>query len=207
MEEENKVDVNVEETPQGEPEAKAEDTPSDPSADKSVPYSRFKEVNDKMNSMKERIDSLQNTSKGRDLTPKEQEELNAKSYLRNMLKDVLTEEERTKNEAEAKEVATFNSEVDSILEFNSEIKRNDFIDFIEKNSEKYGIESVKGAMALYKDLNQVKAKAKDEGKKEVLNKPKFPSGDGGIAAKGNYDVKGKSIYDIAREAADELSKH
>ena len=204
MEEEIK-DVNVEEKSTEVTEEQSEETSSDSSADKSVPYSRFKEVNDQLKSMKDRVDSLQTTSKGRDLTPKEQEELNAKTYLRNMLKDVLTEEERTKQEAEKKEVDVFNSEVDSILDINSDVKKNEFLDFIEKNSEKYGIESVKGAMALYKDLNQVKAKAKDEGKKEVINKPKFPSSDGGMATKGNYDVRGKSIYDIAREAANELA--
>jgi hypothetical protein len=154
--------------------------------------------------MKERIDSLQTTSQERNLTQKEQEELNAKTYLRNMLKEVLTEEEKSKKDAEERKTAKFNSEVDSVLEINPDVKKNDFVDFIEKNSKKYGIDSIPGAMALYRDLNQIKSKAKDEGKKEIIGRPKFPSSDGAVG-KGNYDIKGKSLYDIARESIEELA--
>lgn len=206
MEEENK-DVNVEETPEVT-EDKSEETPSESStdkADKSVPYARFKEVNDQLKEMKSRIDSLQTKEDKGSITPEEKKELDAKNYLKNLFKEVMTEEEKMKSEKEKQESVAFNKEIDSLIELHPDIKRADFVEFIDKNSDKYGIQSVKGAMALYKDLNNIKTSAKEAGKKEIINKPKFPSSDSGMAAKPNYDIKGKSLHDIAREAAEELA--
>lgn len=174
---------------------------------KFVPYSRFKEVNNKVKELENAINNTNNLQakkdEGKALTPEEQKDLNAKNYLKGLLKETLEEQEKSKQEATAKELKEFNASVDNVLEINPDVKKDEFLKFIEENEDKYKFSSVDGAMAIYKDLNKVKSEAKEQGKKEVQNRPKFPANEGSPAPK-SYDTKGKSFSQIAEEAKREL---
>lgn len=177
--------------------------------EKSVPYARFKEVNDEVKGLKEKLENIEKLQTkqdgGKTLTPEEKKELDAKTYLKGLLKETMEETEKAKKDGEARELKQFNEAVAGVLEINPDIKRDDFLKFVKENESKYKFSSVEGAMAIYKDLNKTKTEAKEQGKKEVINRPKFPSNDGGSAPQ-TYDVKGKSMSQIAEEAKRELEK-
>lgn len=193
---------------------KGETKEVDPSAtkeggegDKTVPYSRFKEVNDSLKELREKMESIESLQvkkdTGKSLTPDEQKELDAKSYLKGLLKETLQEETTAKTQAEEKELKEFNSSVSSVLEENTDVKREDFLKFIEEKADKYGVTSVTGAMILFRDMNNLTKESKEAGKKEEKNKPKFPANEGSVGGKSVND-SGKSLYQIAEEAINEL---
>lgn len=172
--------------------------------EKTVPYERFKEVNDKFRSLEAEISSLKTQGKKEGgLSAEQEKELAAKTYLKGLLKETLEEQNKTKTEQEITEQKQFESEVTDILIENSDVKKKDFLEFIEKNSTKFGIQSPKGAMELYKHLNEVKKSAVEEERK----KPGMPSHEGGAnRIEPKAEDKEKSFSQITNEIHKELRK-
>jgi len=170
--------------------------------EKTVPYERFKEVNDKFRSLEAEISSLKSQGKKEGGLSQEQEkELQAKTYLKNLLKETLEEQEKGKVEQEVKEQKEFEQEVTDILIENSDVKKKDFLEFIEKNSEKFGIQTPKGAMELYKHLGEVRKSAVEEERK----KPGMPAHEGGaVRIEPKAEDKGKSFNQLTSEIHKEL---
>ena len=170
--------------------------------EKTVPYERFKEVNDKFRSLEAEISSLKSQGKKEGGLSQEQEkELQAKTYLKNLLKETLEEQDKGKAEQEVKEQKEFEQEVTDVLMENSDVKKKDFLEFIEKNSKEFGIENVNGAMKLYRHLGEVKKSAVEEERK----KPGMPAHEGGAARiEPKAEDKGKSLNQITSEIHKEL---
>lgn len=177
--------------------------------EKSVPYSRFREVNEKMRSLEAEINSLKNQKAETGLTPEQQQELQAKQYLKNLLLETINEERRAREEAEKAEQEKFEKEVDDTLALYPDVKKDDFLKFIEEKGEAYGISSVAGAMKLYLDFKNFQKEVSDKTKKSLASKPSFPQHEGGSAG-GSYsaspEFKHKSLRQIAEEAIRELTK-
>jgi len=203
MENEN-YDVNaVSEMESAEETTETSSEPSsEPKVEKEVPYSRFKEVNDQLKSLKTEITKLTQKEIRTELSDTEKKDLDAKQYLKGLLEEVMNERESKTTQVEQAELAKFNQDVDEVLELNPDIKRDDFLKFIEEKADKYGVDSIKGAMLLYKDFNQTVEGTKQSVKKELASRPKFPTSEGVSIAK--VDDSGKSIWQIAAEAAREL---
>jgi len=175
--------------------------------EKTVPYSRFKEVNDGRKQLEERIKTLEEKKQDTGLTTDEKKELEAKQYLEKLVNETVEKREKTQKEKEEHETATFKREVDEILDLNPDVKRAEFAAFLEKEADKYGVESVKGAMTLYKDLQKLKTETTDKTKKEIAAKPKSlqPGGGGGEINWAEKD-KGKSLSQIASEVIKDLKE-
>src|SRR3990167_5527575 len=164
----------------------------------SVPYERFKEVNDKLNTLKEEISSLKSQKRSDGLSPEEEKELQAKTYLEKLTRETLDKVSKEKSEAETREQKEFEKEVGDILLVNTDVKRAEFLDFIDKKADSYGIKSVEGAMKLYRDINNLSKEGLEKAKKELQGKPGFPSSEGKPSSVPAED-KGKSIHQIAAE--------
>ena len=164
-----------------EPEAPVEPAPAEPStpkADQTVPLSRFQEVYHKQKELEQEVSALKETKKAEGLTPEQEKELQAKQYLKNLLKETLSEQEQTKAQAEVKEQAEFERSVDEVLSTHLEVSRADFLKFIEDKSSRYGLDSVSGAMGVYLDLQNVSKEAGNKAKENLANKPGLPSSEG-----------------------------
>jgi len=178
---------------------------SSPEESQTVPYERFKEVNDKVKSLTEEISTIKNQAETQPggLTPKQKEEIEAKEYLKGLVKDTLSEFEKTKASEEEQEIANFQKELNNVLELNSSVDRKEFEKFLENEADEYGVETVSGAMKIYKKLNETTLKAKESAKNELSKKPKMPSSDGSGVGEVHNDT-GKSLYQIAEEAKKSL---
>lgn len=178
--------------------------------EKTIPYSRFREVNEKMKSLEAEINSLKSKKAEDGLTPEQQQELQAKQYLKNLLKETLDEERRAREEAERLEQERFEAEVNDVLYLHQDVSKDDFLKFIEEKSEVYGITSVAGAMKLYLDLRNIQKEVADKTKKSLASKPSLPQHEGGAGRGIPYDqtpeFKQKSLRQIAEEAIRELTK-
>ena len=85
------------------------------------------------------------------------------------------------------------------------MKKDDFLSFLEKEGDDYS--SIQAAMKAYKRLSNVEKEAIGKAKQELQKKPKLPAHEGG-GGRQDYSEsdKGKSLWQIAQEAATELSK-
>jgi len=188
------VEEPEEETPQGEPS-----TP-----EQTVPIGRFNEVYKKTKELEEKIGTLK-TDKGEQLTPEQQKEQQARNYLKGLIKEERDAFLEAEKEAKAKEQAEFEEEVDDILAIHTDVKRGDFLKFIETKSDEYGVKSVKGAMRLYKDLGKIKSETEEETKDNLSKKPNLPKSEG-AKPKSLPDDSGKSYEQIQREVEEEAEK-
>ena len=163
---------------------------------KTVPLSRFNEVYGEKKALEEKLKEKE--------VPDDKKEQEAKNYLKNLQRETLKEIRAEEEKAKEQELANFNKEVAEILELNSDVKKADFLKFIEEEAEKYGVQSVSGSMSLYRKFEEVSKTSSDKTKREISSKPKLPSNEGG----GNetYNDSGKSLYQIANEAKKELNK-
>lgn len=152
--------------------------PSTPKADQTVPLSRFQEVYHKQKELEQEVSALKDQKKSEGLTPEQEKELQAKQYLKNLLKETLSEQEQTKAQAEAQEQAKFEREVDEALMAQPDVKREDFLKFVEEKSDRYGLESVSGSMKVYLDLQQTHKEAGEKARESLLGKPGLPSSEG-----------------------------
>jgi len=142
---------------------------SDPN--KTVPYSRFKDVNEAKNKAEQELQTLKTT-------PDQKKEEKAKKFLKGLVKEQLEEEKEAKKASETKEQKEFDSNVDKVITANPKVDKAEFLKFIEDNSDKYTITTVKGAMKLYKDLNQIKDDTVEQTKEDMGKKPKLPKSKG-----------------------------
>ena len=185
------------------PEGEGADKPKEYSESEKQLHARATRAEAKLKEIEGEIQGLKGKSEP---TAEDKRELEAKQYLKNLLKETLKEEKDTEAQAKAKEEETFGNEVNNILAINTDVKRADFLKFIEDKAESYGIESIEGAMRLYKDLGNITKETSDKTKKDILGKPKLPQSEGDGISKTPPDDKGKSLWQIAQEAIQGLSK-
>lgn len=174
-------------------------------SEKMIPESRFNEVYGKMKTLEREIGTLKEGKRDGTLTEDQQRELQAKEYLKGLLKETLSEQERTKQEQEQQEAREFKDKVDSILAIHTDVKKDDFLKFLEEEGDDYA--SVDAAMKVYKRFSETAKDASEKAKQSISKKPKLPSseGTGGSVDYAESD-KGKTMWQIAQEAARELSK-
>ena len=178
---------------------------TDPSPDKTVPYERFQEVYGEMKTLKEEIAAIKQSADTQSggLTPAQKQEIEAKEYLAKLIDERLSASETQRAKAEEEEQKSFESELKTVLELNSSVDKDKFLTFLKDEADEYGDISVKGAMAIFKKLNDTSKEAQETVKRNLAQKPNMPSSDG----KGGgttYDDKGKSFYQIAEEAKKSL---
>lgn len=170
-----------------------------------VPESRFKEVYGKMKELERDLSTLREGKKEGTLTEDQQAELKAKEYLKGLLKETLAEEKSNASQAESQELEKFKSEVSEALSIHSDVKKDDFLSFLEKEGDDYS--SVESAMRGYKRLLEKEKDGTEKAKKDLSKKPSLPSSEGSGYNPNKFpDDKGKSLWQIAQEAAAEFSK-
>ncbi len=174
-------------------------------SEKMIPESRFNEVYGKMKTLEREIGTLKEGKRDGTLSEDQQKELQAKEYLKGLLKETLSEQERTKQEQEQQEVREFKDKVETVLAIHTDVKKDDFLKFLEEEGDDYA--SVDAAMKVYKRLSETAKDASEKAKQSISKKPKLPSseGTGGSVDYAESD-KGKTMWQIAQEAARELSK-
>jgi len=174
-------------------------------SEKTVPYSRFKEVNEEKNKTEQELQALK---AGKEvLTPEQQKENQAKTFLKKLVKEQLEEEKAERKATKVREQKEFEGNVDDVLAINTTIDRNEFLKFIEDNSDKYSITTVKGAMKLYKDINQIKDDTVEKTKENLTKKPKFPKSKGAGDITPDYSGdKEKSYEQITSELVEEAEE-
>ncbi len=174
-------------------------------SEKMIPESRFNEVYGKMKTLEREIGTLKEGKRDGTLSEDQQKELQAKEYLKGLLKETLSEQERTKQEQEQQEVREFKDKVETVLAIHTDVKKDDFLKFLEEEGDDYA--SVDAAMKVYKGLSETAKDASEKAKQSISKKPKLPSseGTGGSVDYAESD-KGKTMWQIAQEAARELSK-
>lgn len=180
-----------------------EESSTSETEEKTVPYSRFKEVNDKMRGLERDISSLKAAKSAGELSEEQQKELKAKEYLKGLLKETIEEQKKQTAEEEAKEQTLFEQEVEEALLANTDVKRAEFLKFIEEEGDDYS--SVQAIMKGYKRLAETSKTASEKTKKELAGKPSLPTSEGGGGEKPAAETdKGKPLWQIAVEAAKEL---
>lgn len=173
---------------------------SSASEDKTVPYKRFKEKVDEVNIKEQELQTLKSQTPGA-LTPEQQKEAQAKTFLKGLVKEQLQEEAEAEKAATAKEQKKFESDVDDVIAINTKVDKAEFLKFIEKDADKYGITSVKGAMKLYKDLNKIKDDTVEQTKENLAAKPKLPKSKGAADTTIDYaeEDKDKTYEQVVQE--------
>lgn len=198
-------DEIVEDAPVVEEPLKEEPLPeAEKPAEPMVPLHRFREVNEKLEKVEKQIADLnQAKATPEGLSDQQKAELQAKETIRGWMKEAQDEEKRV---AET-EQRQFEKSVDEVLEVNPSVQKKDFVEFMEKNSEKYGIESVTGAMKLYLDLNKLSLEEREKGKKDIQRKPGLPHSEGaGGGEQAPAGDKNKSYAQVVQDAIRSLGK-
>ena len=186
------VDEIIEE---GEPS-----TPETPTEEKSVPVGRFNEVYKEKKELEQKLEEAKTSTTPQAKTKEEQ----AEEYLSKLTEKALDKRELAQKAAQAKEKKEFNAEVDDLLSVHTDVKKDEFLKFMEENGDKYGVKSVKGAMSLYKDLVVLKKNTAEETKDSLSKKPGLPKSEGIPGSGKTYDDKGKTLEQIKEEAIAEL---
>lgn len=170
-----------------------------------VPESRFKEVYGKMKELERDVSTLREGKKEGTLTEEQTAELKAKEYLKGLLKETLAEEKSRETQSEKAEIEKFETDVKEVLSIHSDIKKEDFLDFLEKDGDDYS--SIAAAMKGFKRLLEKEKDGTEKAKKDLSKKPSLPSSEGSGYNPNKYpDDKGKSLWQIAQEAAAEHLK-
>lgn len=173
-----------------------------------VPVERFNQVYGQMKNLERDIASLKEQKGEGTLTAEQQKELQAKTYLKGLLKETLEEQKKAESEAEKAEQAKFESQVNDIIAANPDIKRSEFLSFMEKEGDDYS--SVNAALKGYQRLKTAE-KEGGEKAKDALEKKKnaaLPGSEGAGSASNQPppEDKNKSLWQIAQEAAASLRK-
>ncbi len=169
MPEEN--DVNTEETTEETQKPSEESSASE----QTVPYNRFKEVNDSKKELEEEVSTLKKEAPDK-LTPEQEKEKQAAEYLSGLVSKELEKRDTTAKETTAKEEREFNQDVQDALDENQDAKKADFLKFVDEQGDNFT--SVKSAMSFYKQLGSTAKDAKAEGQEEERSKPDLPSSEG-----------------------------
>lgn len=171
--------------------------------EKAVPYHRFQEVNTQLKTLEKEITALKEGKKEGTLSDEQQKELQAKTYLKGLLKETLEEQEKSKNQIEQEEMSKFKEDVSEVLAIHTDIKKDDFLKFLETDGDDYA--SVASAMKSYKRINELSTEAAKVKNKD--GKPGLPTHEGGGGQTYDHEKdKGKSLWQIAEEAQRELVK-
>jgi len=175
------------------------DEGSSTSEEKTVPYERFKEVNEKAKASEQELQTLKSQTGTQ--TPEQQKEAQAKNFLKGLVREELKAEAEAKKVAATREQQKFEKDVSDAIAANKNVDRAEFLKFIEGNSERYGVTTVKGAMILYKDLNEIKDETVKETKENLAAKPKLPKSKGAADTKIDYAEtdKDKTYEQVVQE--------
>lgn len=150
---------------------------------------------EKYQDAQKRLDTLETQLKASETRVEEKGELDdkekaARAYIRNEAKKVYEELLTEQKSEETKALREFEDKIDSILEDNSEITREDLLDAIEE----YDVSPE----------TAVKILQRDRGAKP---KPRMPKPrQGSPEAKPKVNDKGKDIWQIGREIKEEMKK-
>ena len=167
-----------------------------------VPIDRFNKVYQENKELKE-ASKTPETKEKENISPDQQKEAQAKTYLKGLVKEELEEAKADEVKATKAEETKFDSDVEDVLAVNTEVDRDEFLKFMEEKSDKYSMESVTGAMALFKDFQGVKSETEEETKENLAKKPDLPKSEAGGAGSAVIDDSGKSIQEIAAELGEE----
>lgn len=200
--EEGAEDAASEETSE---ETSTEDAPSEEKKGETVPIKRFNEIYRKGKELEEENEKLKKVPEGT-LTEEQQKEGKAKDYIKGLVREAQKEVKDETTQIEAKEQREFASDVDDVLEENPDVKRTEFLKFIEDKSGIYDLNSPKGAMKVFLDLQTTSKDSADKTKKDMKRKPNLPSSEAAPSEPGSPDDKGKSFSQIAQEAVHEAQK-
>lgn len=171
MQETDVKEEGTEETPETTTEESS-------TTEQTVPYSRFKDVNDDKKELETEVKTLKESQPDK-LTPEEQKNKLAEEYLSGLVKKEIDKQTETDTQTEKAEQKEFDEQVNEVLDANTDIKRPDFLKFIEDNDKEFEFSSVNSALKVYKALNTTAKDAKAEGKEDILNKPELPSSEAG----------------------------
>jgi len=187
-----------------EPDVKVDENGNPIVPDKTVPYERFKEVNDKLHEVGAKVAELEKKGSS-GLTPEQEKELQAKTYLKNLQKETFAEIEKEKQEAQAQEQRDFEKSFNEALAANVDVKREDFKKFLEENGDDFA--TVTSAMKHFKTIDKATKESYEKAKSDLTGKPRSPANEGmGGGMERPAEDKGKSIYEIAQEAVAALRK-
>lgn len=173
--------------------------------DKTVPYDRFKEVNDLKKEAEDKVKTLEADKPG-ELTPKQQEEKQAKDYISSLVSEEVDKRESALKSKETQEEEQFSQDVQDSLDENQDIKKDDFVKFLEDQGESFT--SVKAAMTVFKQIGKNVKDAKAEGREEEQAKPDMPSSDAGAAQEVEVPAedKGRSFTQVTQDIIRGLAK-
>lgn len=169
-----------------------------------VPIGRFKEVYGQKKELERKLAEKEG-QKG-EATPDASKEVQAKTYLKSLLKETLAEEKEAQTQAEKKAQTEFEDNVNDQLSLHTSVKRTDFVKFLEDSGDDYS--SVEAAMRGYMKINETAVSAAEKAKKDKDGKPGMPKSDtsGGESEGPPATDKGKSLWEIAQDAARALNK-
>ena len=105
--------------------------------EKVIPESRFREVYGKMKNLEREITTLKEGKKEGTLTEEQSKELQAKQYLKGLLKETLEEEKTAVETREKEQLESFKEQVNSILDVHTDVKKGDFLKFLEDEGDDY----------------------------------------------------------------------
>ena len=141
------------------------------------------------------------------LNEEEQKELKAKQYLKTLYKEIREEEKAEENRQKTQQDRKFAFEVDDAIALNPEVKKTDFIKFLEEEADELGITSVSGAMKAFRKLNSIKKEVAEETKTKINEKPGLPKSSTNQSSVDYVkEDKGKSLVQIAQEVKKSLIK-
>ena len=163
-----------------------------------VPLTRFQEVYTKKQELEKELSALKTSKPSNEISEEEKK-------LEDQMKRINERQDREKKTAKDEEQKQFNGNVDDVLSVYSDVDRSDFLKFIENNSDRYGITSVKGAMSIYRDINKMAQETEEQVKQRMSSKPALPRNEGMPNFNPKYDDSNKTIEQIAEEAAREAA--
>ena len=178
----------------------AEDSPPQESKGETVPIGRFNEVYKETKELKEEVAALKGKAEPGTQTPEAQKEADAEKYLDNLLDKRLDARETAAKEATAKEDTELKESIDNTLSINTDVKREEFLKFMEEKRDTYKFQSVEGAMSIYRDMNNLTKEVQEKTKEDMGDKPSFPKTEGAPSGGETIDDSGKTLQQIANEA-------
>lgn len=189
----------------GEDTQSSDDSSSSQQDGKMIPEQRFNQVYGKMKVLEREISTLKEGKREGNLSEEQTKELQAKEYLKGLLKETLEEEKSHQSKAQKEELEKFQDEVNDVLSIHTDIKKQDFLEFLEKDGDDYS--SIPSAMKGYKRLLEKENTGAEKAKQNLSKKPSLPSSEGSGGAPTLHEGdKNKSMWQIAQEAAAEYTR-
>ncbi len=184
-------ETGVEETP-------TEESPA--SEEKTVPYDRFKKVNEERKEAVEENKSLKEKPKEETQPDAEKQ---AKEYLSGLVDEELEKRDKQKVQTETDEQTKFESDVTELLDVHTDVKKDDFLKFIEENDEELEFSSPKAAMATYRKVNNLSKEAEEKVKDDLEQKPSLPRNEG-VKTEAPIDDSQRSLEEVVQDSIKDL---